>query len=933
MKDFIEIKGASEHNLKGIDVRIPRNRFVVVTGVSGSGKSTLAFDTLYAEGQRRYVESLSAYARQFLEQMPKPQVDSIEGLSPAIAIEQKTTSNNPRSTVGTVTEVYDYLRVLFARTGTPHCWVCGRPIQSMTIQQMAQSVMDIGPGSRIMLLAPVVTGRKGEYAKLLDKLSREGFVRVRINGEFFDLEDVPKLDKNRKHTIEVVIDRVVLKDGVVSRLIDSIEMACRLSGGTLAVVDDKDGYTVYSEHHGCPVCNTSLPEISPRMFSFNNPHGACGNCHGLGVLIEIDPDLVVPDGDRSMARGAIAPWGVPPGKFAARMVTYLARNLRFDEDAPFHDLPEDVKRTILYGGPMKDQYSAPFEGVIPNLTRRMKESDTGDISDEISRFLNTITCPVCSGARLKKELLHVTIGSKNIFELTTLSVDDLMGFFDGLRFDRKAEEIASRLVKEIMDRLGFLSSVGIGYLTLSRSAGSLSSGEFQRIRLATQIGSALMGVMYILDEPTIGLHQRDNERLIGTLKRLRDLGNTLIVVEHDEDTILSADHVIDMGPGAGEQGGRVVFQGDPDALVSDSSSLTGRYLSGRLRIHAPGHRRRPRAGCLGISGARANNLKDISVNIPLGLFTCVTGVSGSGKSSLIIDTLYPFLTGVLSSQRVQNLPVTAVTGIENIDLVINVDQSPISRTPRSNPATFTGVFILIRELFSQLPDAKVRGYRPGRFSFNVKGGRCEACQGDGLIKIEMHFLPDVYVMCDQCQGKRFNEETLDIRYKGNSIADVLDMTVSQAYELFDAVPKIKRKLKTLIDVGMDYIRLGQSATTLSGGEAQRTKLARELSKRASGRTVYILDEPTTGLHFDDINKLLIVLHRLVDEGNTVIVIEHNMDIICSADHVIDLGPEGGDGGGNVVAAGSPDEVAKVRASYTGRFLKKHLKKNPLPELH
>ena len=751
MKDFIEIKGASEHNLKGIDVRIPRNRFVVVTGVSGSGKSTLAFDTLYAEGQRRYVESLSAYARQFLEQMPKPQVDSIEGLSPAIAIEQKTTSNNPRSTVGTVTEVYDYLRVLFARTGTPHCWVCGRPIQSMTIQQMAQSVMDIGPGSRIMLLAPVVTGRKGEYAKLLDKLSREGFVRVRINGEFFDLEDVPKLDKNRKHTIEVVIDRVVLKDGVVSRLIDSIEMACRLSGGTLAVVDDKDGYTVYSEHHGCPVCNTSLPEISPRMFSFNNPHGACGNCHGLGVLIEIDPDLVVPDGDRSMARGAIAPWGVPPGKFAARMVTYLARNLRFDEDAPFHDLPEDVKRTILYGGPMKDQYSAPFEGVIPNLTRRMKESDTGDISDEISRFLNTITCPMCSGARLKKELLHVTIGSKNIFELTTLSVDDLMGFFDGLRFDRKAEEIASRLVKEIMDRLGFLSSVGIGYLTLSRSAGSLSSGEFQRIRLATQIGSALMGVMYILDEPTIGLHQRDNERLIGTLKRLRDLGNTLIVVEHDEDTILSADHVIDMGPGAGEQGGRVVFQGDPDALVSDSSSLTGRYLSGRLRIHAPGHRRRPRAGCLGISGARANNLKDISVNIPLGLFTCVTGVSGSGKSSLIIDTLYPFLTGVLSSQRVQNLPVKAVTGIENIDRVINVDQSPIGRTPRSNPATYTGVFTLIRELFSQLPDAKVRGYRAGRFSFNVKGGRCEACQGDGLIKIEMHFLPDVYVMCDQCQ--------------------------------------------------------------------------------------------------------------------------------------------------------------------------------------
>ncbi len=923
MKDFIEIKGASEHNLKGIDVRIPRNAFVVVTGVSGSGKSTLAFDTLYAEGQRRYVESLSAYARQFLEQMPKPQVESIEGLSPAIAIEQKTTSNNPRSTVGTITEIYDYLRVLFARIGTAHCWICGNTIESMTVQQMAQAVMELGQGRRAVLLAPMVAGRKGEYAKLFERLSREGFVRVRINGEYFELEEVPRLDRNRKHDIEVVVDRVVLKEGVMSRLLDSIETACRLSGGTLAVVDDTGASRVFSEQYGCPVCNTSLPEISPRMFSFNNPHGACETCHGLGMLLEIDPDLVVPDRKRSLNQGALVPWGVPPGRFAGRMIRSLERSLGFDGDTPFEDLPDKVKDVILYGGFLDEPHGGPFEGVIPNLTRRMKETATGDISEDISRFLNTVACPACGGARLRKEILNVRVGGRNIFELTSMAVDDLMGFFSRLELSPKNQEIASRLIKEIVDRLGFLSSVGIGYLTLSRSAGTLSSGEAQRIRLATQIGSALMGVMYILDEPTIGLHQRDNERLINTLKHLRDLGNTLIVVEHDEETILAADHVIDMGPGAGEQGGRIVFQGSPEELSESASSLTGRYLSGSLAIHSPEHPRRPAGARIRIRGANANNLKDLDVDIPLKVFTCITGVSGSGKSSLVIDTLYPYLNAVLSGSR--NLPrtVRSITGIEFIDRVINVDQSPIGRTPRSNPATYTGVFTLIRELFTQLPDARVRGYRPGRFSFNVKGGRCEACQGDGLIRIEMHFLPDVYVMCDQCRGRRFNDETLEIRYKGRSIADVLDMTVSQAMELFDAVPSIRRKLKTLVDVGMDYIRLGQSATTLSGGEAQRTKLARELSKRSTGRTLYILDEPSTGLHFDDINKLLIVLHRLVDEGNTVLVIEHNMDIIRSADHIIDLGPEGGDQGGMVVAQGSPQQISRCRASHTGRYLGMH----------
>ena len=924
MKDFIEIKGASEHNLKGFDVKIPRNKFVVITGVSGSGKSSLAFDTLYAEGQRRYVESLSAYARQFLEQMQKPQVESIEGLSPAIAIEQKTTSNNPRSTVGTVTEIYDYLRVFFARIGTPYCWKCGRIIESTTIQQMAEAVFSRDEGSRIIIYAPVVTGRKGEYTKLFESFTKDGFVRVRIDGELYDLEDIPSLDKNKKHTIDVVVDRIVIKQGVLTRLIDSIEIACRLSGGILKVGDDRGGETIYSEHYSCPVCNVSFPEISPRMFSFNNPHGACERCGGLGMLLEVDPELVIPNTRLSLKGGAIAAWGSPPGKFASRMIRHLGKSLDFDINTPFEELDKSIQHTLLFGGPVVGPYGSPFEGIIPNLTRRLSDTETGEIRSDISRFLNNRICPQCQGDRLKKEILHILVGDKNIADLTGMSVDDLLGFFEQLNLSQKDQEIGSRMIKEIKDRLFFLTSVGIGYLSLSRTAGTLSSGESQRIRLATQIGSALMGVMYILDEPTIGLHQRDNMRLINTLKHLRDIGNTLIVVEHDDNTIMDSDHVIDMGPGAGEHGGNIIFQGSPAELLVSETSLTGKYISGRLSIHQPEHRRNSLKGFIGIKQASANNLKDVDVDIPVGLFTCITGVSGSGKSSLIIDTLYPYMSKALSGSRAVPHHVQAITGMEHIDRVINVDQSPIGRTPRSNPATYTGVFTHIRDIFTLLPDAKVRGYKPGRFSFNVKGGRCEACQGDGLIKIEMHFLPDVYVVCDQCQGRRFNDETLEIRYKGHSIADVLDMSVAQAYALFEAVPKISKRLKTLIDVGMDYIKLGQSATTLSGGEAQRTKLARELSKRSTGRTLYILDEPTTGLHFDDINKLLKVLHLLVDEGNTVIVIEHNMDIIKSADYIIDLGPEGGQEGGRVVATGTPEEIAQAAGSYTGDFLGKYL---------
>ncbi len=924
MKDFIEIKGACEHNLKGIDVSIPRNKFVVVTGVSGSGKSSLAFDTLYAEGQRRYVESLSAYARQFLEQMPKPQVESIEGLSPAIAIEQKTTSNNPRSTVGTVTEIYDYMRVLFARVGTPHCWQCGNMIESMTIQQMASAVLALGPGAKIMIQAPVVTGRKGEYTKLFESLAKDGFVRVSIDGEMYDIEDVPSLDKKKKHTIDVIVDRIVIKEGINQRLIDSIEIACRLSEGILKIREASGKETIYSEHYSCPVCSVSFPEISPRMFSFNNPHGACPRCTGLGVLLEVDPELVVPNTGLSLLQGAVVSWGAPPGKFATRLIRHLSRTLGFDPKTPFEELDAEIQKTIFYGNGARGPWGTPFEGAIPNLERKLTDTDTGEIRSDVQRFLNYKACPECNGARLKKEMLHVEIGGKNIFQLTDMSVDCLLDYFNTLVLTPKKQEIAGRLIKEIKDRLGFLTSVGIGYLSLARSAGTLSSGESQRIRLATQIGSALMGVMYILDEPTIGLHQRDNDRLISTLIHLRDLGNTLIVVEHDEDTIRASDYVIDMGPGAGEKGGSIIFEGTPEEILTSETSLTGKYISGRLSVHESKRRRPAERGQILIKGAKANNLKGVSAAIPIGLFTCVTGVSGSGKSSLIIDTLYPYLTKSLSGSRAVPHNVEAIKGIEFIDRVINVDQSPIGRTPRSNPATYTGLFTHIRELFTLLPDAKLRGYKPGRFSFNVKGGRCEACQGDGLIKITMHFLPDVYVICDQCQGKRFNDETLEIRYKGKSIADVLDMSVSQALELFDAVPSIKRKLSTLMDVGMDYIKLGQSATTLSGGEAQRTKLARELSKRSTGKTLYILDEPTTGLHFEDISKLLKVLHHLVDQGNTVLVIEHNMDIIKSADHLIDLGPEGGNDGGRIVAVGTPEEIARCESSHTGRYLVRYL---------
>lgn len=924
MKDFIDIKCASEHNLKGIDVRIPRDKFVVITGVSGSGKSSLAFDTLYAEGQRRYVESLSAYARQFLEQMPKPHVESIEGLSPAIAIEQKSVSKNPRSTVGTVTEIYDYLRVLFARVGTPYCWMCGRPIESMTIQQIVDRILSFGKDKKIFVLSPVVRDRKGEYQRLFDDLTKDGFVRVRVDGITYDIEETPKLDKFKKHNIDVVVDRIILKPGVRSRLTDSIEIACRLSDGLVKIEDAYGKERIFSETHTCPFCGVSFPEISPRMFSFNNPHGACSVCGGLGILLEIDPDLVVPNHKLSLIDGAIAPWGVPPGRFAKRLIRHIANNLGFDPNMAFYKLEKDIQHKILYGSNEVTGHSRPYEGVIPNLMRRLKEDYSDETDKDITRFLSNKICPECGGSRLRKEVLSIFIAGKNIYEVTCLSIDELLAFFEHIKLTPRQEQIGGRVIKEITGRSSFLKSVGLGYLTLARAAATLSSGESQRIRLATQIGSALVGVMYILDEPSIGLHQRDNTRLINTLKHLKDIGNTVIVVEHDENMILSADHVLDLGPGAGDMGGHLVFQGPPEELKKNKASITGRYLSGRQAIEVPKQRRRPKGVFIRIIKASGNNLKNIDVNIPIGLFTCITGVSGSGKSTLIIDTLYPYLAKYMAGSKIKPHTVDEIKGLEYIDRIIHIDQSPIGRTPRSNPATYTGVFTYIRELFALLPEAKVRGYKPGRFSFNVKGGRCEACGGGGMIKIEMHFLPDVYITCDQCQGRRFNDETLEIRYKGKSIADILDMTVSQAYELFESVPRIRRKLKTLIDVGMDYIKLGQSATTLSGGEAQRTKLSRELSKRATGRTVYILDEPTTGLHFDDINKLLKVLQHLVGQGNTVIVIEHNMDVIKCADYIIDLGPEGGDDGGRVVTCGPPEKIAKVPESYTGAFLKKYL---------
>ena len=956
----IIIKGACEHNLKCIDVEIPRDRLVVITGISGSGKSTLAFDTIYAEGQRRYVESLSAYARQFLEQMEKPDVESIEGLSPAISIEQKTTSRNPRSTVGTVTEIYDYLRLLFARVGRPYCYSCGKEIASQTVSQMVDQVMALPEGTRLQLLSPMIRGRKGEYKKELNQLRKDGFTRVIVDGTPHELTDEIVLDKNKKHDIDIVVDRLIVKDGIQSRLADSLSTALNHAEGIVkvAVQEYPEGVPVpgpagkgkkdaakkplwadtmlFSESLACVDCGISYPEMTPRMFSFNNPYGACPDCTGLGTRMYFDAELVIPNPDLSIREGAIAPWEKRLSGWYHQTLEALAKAYDFDIRTPFKKLPAKAQEIILHGsrgelvefwweedGGRRHTYQKEFEGVLNNLERRYRESESDLVREELERYMNVMPCPTCKGARLKKEALFVRIEGRNICDVTSLSIKDSLEFFAHLHLTEKEEEIARRILKEIRERLHFLVNVGLDYLSLDRSSGTLSGGEGQRIRLATQIGSSLVGVLYILDEPSIGLHQRDNARLLQTLKHMRDLGNTVLVVEHDEETILEADYVLDMGPGAGIHGGRVVAQGTPAEIMANPDSLTGRYLSGKLAIEVPKERRKP-ARFLRITGATENNLNDVEVDIPLGVLTCVTGGSGSGKSTLVIDTLYKVLCQRLYRSREKAGAVKRITGLEALDKVINIDQSPIGRTPRSNPATYTGVFADIRDIFAQLPESKVRGYKPGRYSFNVKGGRCEACSGDGIIKIEMHFLPDVYVQCEVCKGARYNRETLEVRYKGKSIAEVLDMTVSQALSFMENIPRIKNKLKTLEEVGLGYIKLGQSATTLSGGEAQRVKLAKELSKRATGRTIYILDEPTTGLHFHDIAKLLEVLQKLVEGGNTIVIIEHNLDVIKTADYIIDLGPEGGDRGGEVIATGTPEDVARVTRSYTGMFLRKLL---------
>jgi excinuclease ABC subunit A len=923
--DRIVVRGAREHNLKDIDVEIPRDQLVVITGLSGSGKSSLAFDTIYAEGQRRYVESLSAYARQFLEQMEKPEVDSIEGLSPAISIEQKTTSKNPRSTVGTVTEIYDYLRVLFARVGVPHCPKCGRVISAQTVQQMVDRVLTLPAATRLLVLAPVVRGRKGEYRKLFHDLQRQGYSRVRVNGTVRELGEEIDLDKNRKHTIEVVIDRLIVRDNLGSRLADSLETALRLADGIVQVepvgADPAAVPMVFSERLACADCGISFPEVSPRMFSFNNPYGACPECGGIGTRWEIDPERLVPNPTRSLRAGALAPWAAKESTYFKQTLAVLARRYKFSLDEPWAKLKKSVRDVILFG-----DRDGGFEGVVKVLERRYRESQSEDARAEVEAFMAERPCPACGGSRLRPESLGLRIGGRSIADVVRFTIKDAGTFFASLTLGEREAAIARRVLKEIRERLGFLVNVGLDYLTLDRPAGTLSGGEGQRIRLATQIGSSLVGVLYILDEPSIGLHQRDNRRLLDTLRRLRDLGNTVLVVEHDEETIRSADYVLDLGPGAGELGGHLVAVGTPDEILANPASLTGQYLSGARRIEVPVNRRRGSGQFLTIHEPREHNLQGMAVKIPLGTFTAVTGVSGSGKSTLVNDILYRALAQML--HRAQDRPGahTRIEGAQHVDKVVDIDQSPIGRTPRSNPATYTGVFTFIRALFARTPEARMRGYQPGRFSFNVKGGRCEACQGDGLVKIEMHFLPDVYVTCDVCKGKRYNRETLEVHYKGSSIAQVLDMTVREALTFFDAVPVIKSKLQTLDDVGLDYIRLGQSATTLSGGEAQRVKLATELSRRATGRTLYILDEPTTGLHFADIEKLLEVLTRLVEQGNTVVIIEHNLDVIKTADWVIDLGPEGGDAGGRVVASGTPEAVAQqADRSYTGQFLKPALK--------
>jgi excinuclease ABC subunit A len=938
MSGFIQIKGAREHNLQSIDLKIPRDKLVVITGLSGSGKSSLAFDTIYAEGQRRYVESLSAYARQFLGLMEKPDVDFIDGLSPAISIEQRTSAKNPRSTVGTVTEIYDYLRLLFARVGVPHCFRCGKPIRRQTVSQMVDHLMQLPPRTRFVILAPVVEGRKGEHRDVFEQIKKKGLVRVRVDRKILDLEDVPSLNKKTKHTIEAVVDRLVSGPAIKSRLADSLETALRLAGGTARVAVDGGEEHVFSETSACPECGLSFEEPTPRLFSFNSPFGACPTCSGLGNKMEIDAGLIVPNPTLSIFEGAIDPWGEDPANWYRFLLRGVASHFNFNFRTRFCDLSKEAQKVILYGsghkeftfryenrdGRGKGEFTGKFEGVIPNLERRYRQTESNAVRQWIEQYMRFIPCPVCMGARLKPEALAVRVNNRSIDDVVKLPIKSAVKFFSDIKLGPRERQIARQVLKEINQRLSFLVDVGLDYLTLDRSAQSLSGGEAQRIRLATQIGSRLVGVLYILDEPSIGLHQRDNRRLLNTLLGLRDLGNTVLVVEHDRETIESADYVIDLGPGAGKQGGFVVASGPPSVIRRTPASLTGQYLAGTKRIPVPRERRRGNSQRLDIIGAKGNNLKDISVEFPLGVLTCVTGVSGSGKSTLVNETLYRVLAERFYGAKTIPLIYRGITGLDAIDKVIDIDQSPIGRTPRSNPATYTGVFAFIRDLFAQLPEAKIRGYAPGRFSFNVKGGRCEACEGDGIIKIEMHFLPDVYVPCEVCKGKRYNRETLEVTFKGKSIADVLDMTVDEALEFFANFPRIKKKLLTLSEVGLGYIHLGQQATTLSGGEAQRVKLSTELSKTATGRTFYILDEPTTGLHFEDIKMLLGVLNELVDRGNTVVVIEHNLDVIKTADWIIDLGPEGGEEGGEVVAVGTPEDVARNTRSYTGQFLREEL---------
>ena len=940
-RKYIKIRGANEHNLKNIDVDIPRDEFVVLTGLSGSGKSSLAFDTIYAEGQRRYMESLSSYARQFLGQMEKPNVEKIEGLSPAISIDQKSTNRNPRSTVGTVTEIYDYFRLLYARIGVPHCPKCGKEIKKQTVDQMVDQIMELPERTKIQLLAPVVRGRKGEHQKLFEQAKRSGYVRVIVDGSMYELSEEIKLDKNKKHNIEIVVDRLMVKEGIEKRLADSIENVLTLANG-LMTVDVIGGEPIqFSESFSCPDCGISIGEIEPRSFSFNNPFGACPTCFGLGYKMEFDEDLMIPDKRLSIAEGAIQVMGwqscTDPSSFTYAILKALTEEYHFSLETPYCEYPEEIRHVLIYGTDGREVkvhyrgqrgegvYDVAFEGLIKNVQRKYRETGSEVMKQEYEQFMRITPCETCKGQRLKAESLAVTVADKNIYEMTSMSVKNLNAFLAEMKLGEQQHRIGDQILKEIRARVGFLNEVGLDYLSLSRATGTLSGGEAQRIRLATQIGSGLVGVAYILDEPSIGLHQRDNDKLLGALKNLKDLGNTLIVVEHDEDTMLAADYIVDIGPGAGSLGGEVVACGTAQEIMKNPKSITGAYLSGRIKIPVPDERRKP-TGFLTIKGARENNLKNIDVNIPLGIMTCITGVSGSGKSSLTNEILYKRLARDLNRARCIPGEHDAILGMEQLDKVIDIDQSPIGRTPRSNPATYTGVFDMIRDLFAATPDAKAKGYKKGRFSFNVKGGRCEACGGDGILKIEMHFLPDVYVPCEVCEGKRYNRETLEVKYKGKSIYDVLDMTVEEALEFFKNVPSIHRKIQTLYDVGLSYVKLGQPSTELSGGEAQRIKLATELSKRSTGKTIYILDEPTTGLHFADVHKLIEILRRLSDGGNTVVVIEHNLDVIKTADYIIDMGPEGGDGGGTVIAQGTPEEVAQIPESYTGQYVKKYLEK-------